>query len=424
LIREYNLKIDWTLLFIILLPTFYVAGQDLRAYQTNFFQISAIVLVGLMHVNKWLGLFLLWCTFQFVFMKGMPIQSSALQNVFFGAVIYQFIVIFSNLAELRKYLWAFFGILILNVFWIVLQKNQIDPLFFPRDAHLQTVFSDVSGFFALPAFLGNYAAVVLPIAFTLTNTLIPFALIALFFSKSTFSVMAALGASLFYFWFRKRIVFWLILGVFGSGALFYTLKVDYPSGQFNRRLNVWQLIIRQAFQKQFFGHGIGNFKRFTFLEAIPSHNLIGTDNISEVKKFMINEALATGDKAFAEKVASSDHLLKAKAIFKKKKVNDHFMDVEKWEQAHNEFLQVFFETGLVGIFILFAFIVNLFKRFIRYAWGSQETLVLMACFVAILINSVGHFPFHVARLAGPFIVLIALLDAMLIKAQRKMVSEI
>ena len=62
--------------------------------------------------------------------------------------------------------------------------------------------------------------------------------------------------------------------------------------------------------------------------------------------------------------------------------------------------------------------VDLFRRF--FSLGLQKNgmaLGLASSFIAILIISFGHFPFHVARIAGPFIVIMALFESTIFRAE-------
>lgn len=412
MIREFKLKIDWLFWFILLLPTFYMANKDLRHVQMNFFQIATMVLVGVMHINRQVGLFLLWCLFQFVFFSRSPDQGIALQNVLYGALIYQFIVFFYKKGSFKKYFWAFSGVLILNIIWCVRQSYQMDPIMTNAEPWNLNYFSEFPGFFGLPAFLGNYAAAVLPLTFALSWVLFPFALIALFFSKSTFSVLAALVSTLFFFWFRKRIVFWAILLIGGLLFGFYAFKYDLPTGDFGRRLNCWKIVEREAFQKQFFGHGIGNFKDFLIFESSPRHDFLATRNPENVFPFMVEQAKLNGKPEVAAK------LIETKTL-DQRELQKNGMDFQVWEYVHNEFLQAFFETGLLGLAIICFFIFDIFRRFFEVGKRNIYALSLVSSFLAILIVSFGHFPFHLARLAGPFIVIMALLEVSLLEATAK-----
>lgn len=412
MIRSFNFKIDWTLLFILLLPTFYIMNVDLREAQTSFFQIAVVLLVAVTHVNRYIGYFLIWVVFQHTVLK-LDVDEGQLFNLFLGAVVYHFLVKFSKPSEFKKYFWVFGWLLLINCVWVVRQMYQADPIFSMHDQEVQRIFSDFSGFFGLPAFLGNFGAVVAPLAFYSSFTFLPLAFIAVYYSKSTFSAVALLSGVLFYLWFKKRIVFWVMLVVMGLSCLIYAVKVDYPTGQFDRRLKVWQIIEKLSFRQQFTGHGLGKLKDFYVFEISPSHNMIATENTGTLKQFFVKEASRTGDNQFISEVIKENDLSKVRDLFRK-----HEMGIEQWAQAHNEFLQVFFETGFIGVLIVIFYIVDLFKRFLKYGKKSRVVLALMSAFVGILVVSLGHFPFHLARLTGSYLVIMAFLDLSLLVCQK------
>src|SRR3990167_1698977 len=263
-------------------PLFYITNQDLRIVQTSFFQCSVIVLVGLMHVNKYLGFFLIYCAFQSLFVKQGDTSTGT--NIVFGLVAYQFIVKCSNVSEFKKYFYALIAVLILNCFWCLRQYYNLDPIFSMVDQNHQKIITEPAGFFSLPAFFGNYAAVLAPISMVTWYWPIVFVVAGLFLSKSSFSVIAGTSGVLFFLWFRKRIYFWVVLLVLGLASGFYIIKYDLPGGQFNRRLNIWKLVEREAFTKQFFGHGIGSYKNSFFVEVTPSHETYRAADQEWIKK--------------------------------------------------------------------------------------------------------------------------------------------
>ena len=422
--KTINFKVNWLLLFIIFLPTFYVFGKDVRQMQMNFFQMSIFVLIALFHVNRYIGLFLGWATFQFVFFPNIPNQSHMVQNIFFAAVLYHFIVKYADLESLKKYLWAFYGVMLLSCFWIALQANQIDPLWVNsnQSAHVSSFISEYAGFFNLPQLMGNYVAAVTPFAFVLNPLLAGFALIALGCSKSTFAVIAALTASLFFYWFRKRIVFWIILLVFGTAGTFWVLKFDLPGGQFERRLNIWGTLLKTSFQKQFTGHGIGAYNsEYVFIESEATGKTQMVKDTKELLGFLIFQA----DKLPSprrEKLLGILTKINPGEGLHLTKLND-FLRAESfafniWAEAHNEFLQVFFEFGIFGILILFGYFINLFRRFFMLGLEKNKAaLALASSVVAIIVISAAHFPFHLARIAGPYLVILALFETILIRAE-------
>lgn len=422
--KTINFKVDWLTLFIILLPTFYVFGKDLRLMQMNFYQISIFVLIALFHVNKYIGALLLWAIFQFLFFKDSPSQSHLLTNLFLGAVVYHFITKYASPESFKKYFWAFWGVLLLSCFWIGLQVNQIDPIWIASNNPQQNTFiSEYSGWFGLPQFMGAYASAVLPLGFLLHPLLFPFALIALCCGKSSFAILGGLVASLFFWWFRKRIVFWIIILVFGAGSLFWVMKYDKPGGQFHRRLNMWGLVIEKSFQKQFLGYGLGSYhQNYTFLEFQPN-NKVAKNGMVQNNQELLGFLIVQSDKLPSpqrENVLSVLTKINPKQSLNLTAVRDliskNGADFNVWSETHNEFLQSFFEFGFLGLFFILGYFYDLFKRFFKLGLQKEKIcLALAAAVIAIVINSIGHFPFHVARLAGPFLVIMALFETMIFR---------
>jgi len=67
---------------------------------------------------------------------------------------------------------------------------------------------------------------------------------------------------------------------------------------------------------------------------------------------------------------------------------------------HNEYLQVFFEYGLVGAFLVVGFVMTAYR-------GSK---ILFASFVTIAVNCIGNFPLHVATTGFLIMIVLALME--------------
>lgn len=413
--REFKFKADWLLWFLILLPTFYIVGKDLRHVQISFFQVAVIVMLGLYHVNKWIGAFLLFSVVQVLTFPEAAESTGIVQNIFMGALLYHFIVKYAE--ETRKYYWALFGILALNLVWCIFQVYGIDPIFRMYDFGIQQKITEPCAFFSLPAFLGNYAAVIAPLIMTLNPWLVLFVPFALYFAKSTFSVVAAVVAVLFYLWFKKRLAFWIVGAVLIVGAIFYAVKFDAPSGQFGKRFKIWQLVIQHGFQKQFFGYGVGSYgKHHNFVEMEPSGNVAHVTNKRELAYFIVTEPKLIADKELIKAVSQIDPNDYKEESFRKLLVPKG-INFKAWDNPHNEFVKVFFDMGLAGIFIVGGYLFSLSRRFLlNYKW-NPKLIPLAGAAIAIVIVSFGHFPFYVARLGAIFIAILALFETELIKAE-------
>lgn len=78
------------------------------------------------------------------------------------------------------------------------------------------------------------------------------------------------------------------------------------------------------------------------------------------------------------------------------------LQVKWFAEAHNEYVQVFYELGIVG----FAFAVGAVFSILRAAWKKDDAVfagLLSGCVVAL-----GHFTFHIVLCTVPMVLLVAL----------------
>ncbi len=126
----------------------------------------------------------------------------------------------------------------------------------------------------------------------------------------------------------------------------------------------------------------------------------------------------------------------------------YFGVYEKSEQAHNEYLQLWAEMGTIGIIAVMWLIISYFIYAIKLAIphssaagllyipsplagegrvrGTNNQLLIIGCMsgvIAILIDAIGSFPFHIAPSAVLPIVLIALTVSLRISGECSVMSD-
>ena len=95
---------------------------------------------------------------------------------------------------------------------------------------------------------------------------------------------------------------------------------------------------------------------------------------------------------------------------------DSLSGIERVEQAHNDYLQVLADAGIVGLLLGAFFIYLLFKTGLRNAQTSNKFRrgvvvgALAGCF-AILVHSLFDFVLHITAVAMLFITLVSLVVA-------------
>ena len=81
-----------------------------------------------------------------------------------------------------------------------------------------------------------------------------------------------------------------------------------------------------------------------------------------------------------------------------------------WSEAHNEYTEMFYQYGLIGIGLIFLFFRELFIR-VRLCMENKDVRILFGCVLAYLSFSLVQFPFHLARTAIFFPVILGALFA-------------
>jgi len=166
-------------------------------------------------------------------------------------------------------------------------------------------------------------------------------------------------------WKRALIVIIpLVIGIIA--CVWYVVFKDAPTGQFERRLIVWRGGINYFLTKSpWFGGGLGSWNQ---------HNLM----------------------------TMQDNGIPA-----------------KWIWAHNEFIQVLTELGvLVGIPIWFYF-----KRFFKgLNFFIERHRIIFASMIALVLTAFFHFPLH-SKFVGFSIVILALIEAVKGEENEKTLSR-
>jgi hypothetical protein len=303
--------------------------------------------------NGWLAAILAYALFHTILLKFDPPTRLHLMNMFLGLVTFKII---AERIDVEPKIWgkAFIGFCILNIVWITFQYFNQDPLFSPIEPDKKATV-DMVGLLGAHYALGCAAALMAPFIYAVHPACLIFVVPLLMAGKSSTAVLAAVVSILFIIWNENRKLF-LVLVVLGIvGTVIYTIYYDMPTGQFGKRMKIWQ-------------YGF--------------HYLAGTD---------LWRGLGLG----------SWHT----TGFMMRKQNG---EPEWWSWAHNEYLQYAFEQGVFGFMLLTGYIVSLFKRTVRQCYNSKYGL---AAFISLLAISVFHFPFRIGRLAVVAIVIVAITEA-------------
>lgn len=190
---------------------------------------------------------------------------------------------------------------------------------------------------------------------------------------ASFTYLAAGVVIGIYLIFRHGRVAFLTLSLLGAAGAAFTLPVLFSERRVeieplndNGRFALWGIVWQIAKVHPFVGYGFSAFpQQFQFFQSKELREANGVKD----------ESLSPHAR---EIVARAAELKRRSGIF---------------ASAHNEFLQVFYEFGLVGLALIAGLLLVFWFSFL-YSPRALEDWILLAVFVSFLANALGNFPFH------------------------------
>lgn len=295
------------------------------------------------HIRKSLAFAFGWCVCSAVLSGLGPQFQLNVLVVIASAVLLSYLVTDINKFEVNRVL----GFLVLagigNGIMGYLQMTDHDPFFYFKEGVDKTL---PVGFLGQQTLYGPFmASCVIAALFRRNYYCALFILVPCLATNSSFT-FASLGCGLtvwVYSQVSRRLSYFMV----GMGAL--SVPVLYHFFPYSHlfdatgRFEIWKPIFQEAMNKKFFGHGLG-----TFLAYVP--------------------------------------YIEPEAFYKL-----HGL----YKQVHNDFLELFFDTGLVGVSCAVYMLYDFFKR----AWEQRDNKYVMACvgiLVVYLMDGMGNFPFRLS----------------------------
>lgn len=349
-------------LLLICSPLFYIPGLEARAVQESFFQLAGIAMLGVVWCERakrtvslrWAGAFVLFALANYLWYRAR-IGHTVLLNIFIGLWIARCVAEHADVDDLRRYARAIAIVIVLNAVVMLTQMFDHDLIYTPRFPE-NNPHADLVGIFNLRAFVGTYMAMTIPLVARFYPWLLPLVAWGLYASQSTAAVVGAFGALLTMLWCRSRRFAIGLAALCAIVSAVYVIWYDAPTGDFHLRLQVWDRAIKLWLHSPaiLWGFGWSAWPRF----KLATLKLNGEPNV--------------------------------------------------WLEAHNEYVQLAFEGGLIALLLLGGWIRWAAARWWRWGTRNEAVALLGACLVGLALNCTLQFPFHLARHAMTAVILIGL----------------
>lgn len=385
--------------FVFLAPIFYdhtinAGAATMRVTHENFYQMAGVVLFCLFLKNLWLSLSIILSVllyFYHSYQGGLYVI-----NLMTTAIIY--LVVRENAdEELIKRVFKILPILLgMQLVLMFLQMLNWDVFFNSRKDNAWGGMTEVVGFMGLKAIMGMFCAMLMPFVWFRSKLVSLLITVPVFISECS-SALIALGASyLFLLWHYSRKLFYMATVVVVIGTGMYAYHDSENAGMFADRLSLWKIVLRDAIQRPFAGYGLDSFRSITAIKPFMYFKSVDTK--------LSGHGVPNGDGFKTNEVG----------IFKQGG------NADPWDNAHNEYVQLVFEFGFIGATIAYFF----FRKIIKDFRPNRYTIPMMAYFLTMLIMSVGQFPFHLARIAFLFPVMLGLYEYQIDKLKEQSDGEI
>ena len=320
----------------------------------TFFFISSYIY----NFNKELSIFSIICLLSTFFISKFDARAIViLMQLYFGIVVSYFIS-FSNL-KTRNYInIAILSLVVLQIFWLMLQTYNIDPVF---KSLANSKLDETVGLSAAKDQMGTFFALTMPVSLSFHPLLGLLNVAGCFISKSSFALVSAILSGLLYFYYTNRKLFKIVfISAVIIGIIFFSRFDKLRIADFKTRINV---------------------SRYALSSVLEGHIDVGTtDNLRRV---FCNPLFGFGFGRFL-------------SIFPyvPQQVGFNYAN-EKFTHAHNDYVELIFELGMTGLLFLLLLISNFIESFVKI--GKDKELVLyFSVIAAYLLNASGNFLSHIA----------------------------
>jgi len=362
--RLFNLALK---AFLFLSPIFFFRMYQLSLARGMFFLFGSFALFGISLLNEpkrklsnaWLALILLagllrvfvGNTFTNASAEWFNFWLSSAGFIYLFAGILLFHTVYCHAENIKQYLTPILAVCILNLVLVIAQLTGHDFMW--------TNAPSFCGFMSISSQLGQYSALSVPLAFSISPYLAVIPLVTLFLSKSVSAILAVfIGAG---FWIWKKVYTWKEAWIKIGTLLIILLALvgfnhKYITQKWQCRPVMWEKTTRAILQRPYLGHG---YRSFTEVVVQPG----------------------------------------AKSS----------LGAVEFSRCHNDPLHTAQELGVPIVLFIAGFLISLGKKF-KAAKKDALTYLLAASVLIALVNCCGQTLIRYAEISGTFIVLLALLS--------------
>lgn len=343
----------------MLIYPFSIDGKqiDLRKIREIGLYSLGIIILGFLQKNRWLRYFIVWCVINWWLNFFIPRESYiGLTNIFSALALYLGLkyCISKNIVKVSVLLKIVCWTVIFQFAWMMMQTFNFDPVFYPvtsSGTEYKGAIMPLVSWSGNPSVLAIFFAMnaFLLLSYSHLWVFLVVILSALFLLKSATMALGLFAGVIFICFCSKgkKIIPLILLGALLYGSFLWIKKPNLD------RLPIWKQLAEKSISgRPIVGCGINYFAHL---------NIIDKTNTP-------------------------------------------------WKEAHNDYLQLYLELGIIGLILYIGFVVSKFREFFRLRYSNLQ-VYLMAGLVIFMVSGISMFPQHLPQLSFYAIVQLACLEA-------------
>lgn len=352
------------LIILTVVGSLLAAAIPVKGTDVWFSQFIGVALFGFLFialqiskVNKSIALFFTYVVLNMVFVSHFNIMALIIMTMIsLCAIIFYHV---SNLYRFQRIVvcYTLAGILLFQVVWSIVQKFNLDPIFRLASNHH---FCDVVGFSGSHNQFSLFLSMLSPLVFN-NIFLLGFVILGIFLSTSFAGMLGVVGGFLFYYRKERLLIVGVVFIILCCLFLFLVHK-DYRI-KFNERLDLWKLTISQVIK------GKAEMKV--------------QQNITQIKT--CNPLFGYGLGSFFQISPYTQE-----GIILKNSGGMH-----RYEHAHNDYIEILFDFGIVGI-VLFIYCIFDLVKVLREVMWDEELNIFVSMVVCIGVCALSIYTIHTA----------------------------
>lgn len=384
--------------------------------------------------------------------------ATVLLNIFMGILIY-FMCGLLTQKQTRTIFKTVVLVCVLNGVWMVVQYLDFDFIFKLRGPN-NTILNepmDLVGFLGIKSVVGMWMGMGLLSALMSIPLLSLVFLVPIYISRSSGVILGLIFAIPFYFWYNRsilqgllyririrvstKVAYWLFMAVILAGSVGYVVFIDSPMGMMGTRPPMWKMVCGDVvygrgegsryLRNPILGFGLDSFRvgRLKYylksgtnetIRVVPNGNTLVADDGNPL--YAKDGGLYTSDKivfkqgdtlfgAMQEDKGDTKVFITPKETVEVK--SNDILKIEEgrrldlWDDPHNEVIHLFYQLGLVGVFIFFMVVYHMVRRF-NNSIKTDEVIIVTAMLIFLFCASMTQFNAHLARIGYMYPVLLGL----------------